>query len=118
MAVNCKKRNMALCVLFSIISLGIYYIYWWCKVTTETNNLVTKNKTANGFVAWLFSLITFSIYYFYWAYKMGQKVGEINNENAHGGLYIVLSIFGLGFLITFFAQSAINGKAETASTAA
>ncbi len=113
-----KKRNMFLCVLFSIITFGIYWIYWWCKVTTETNHLATNHKTANGIVAWIFSLITAGIYYFYWAYKMGCKVKEINGEEGGGTLYIILSIFGFGFLINFFAQSAINNKVDQAPATA
>lgn len=27
-----KKRNLALCVIFSIITFGIYAIYWFIKI--------------------------------------------------------------------------------------
>ncbi len=109
---DCKKRNIFLCILFSIISFGIYYLYWRCKITTETNNLATNNKSANGFLALVLTAITFGIYGFYWAYKLGNRVGEIEGGNGSGGLYVVLTIFAVGaIVIPILAQSAINKKA-------
>ena len=43
-----KKRNPALCILFCIITFGIYYIYWFVKLTNDSNEMSPENKTASG----------------------------------------------------------------------
>lgn len=32
-----KNRNIALCIIFSIITFGIYGIYWFICLTNEMN---------------------------------------------------------------------------------
>ena len=51
------NRNIALCIVFSIITCGIYGIYWFIKITDETNSLVSENQTASGGLAFLYSLL-------------------------------------------------------------
>ena len=31
-----KERNIVLCILLSIITCGIYEIYWFCTLTDDT----------------------------------------------------------------------------------
>lgn len=97
-----KRRNIALCILFSIISFGIYDLYWFVKLTNDSNTICPEKKTASGGMALLFSIITGGIYTIYWMYKLGQKL------KGSGVLYLVLSLFGFGWLNFIFAQSEIN----------
>lgn len=105
-----KRRNAALCVLFSIITFGIYGIYWFVCLTNDTNNL-SKIKTASGGKAVLFTIITFGVYSFYWFFKLGQKVGDFDKGSSKGALYLILSFIGLGFVDMILAQCALNRKA-------
>ena len=43
---NIKKRNPALVVIFSIITLGIYFIYWIVKTKEEIKSLGADIPTA------------------------------------------------------------------------
>lgn len=106
------NRNIALCIVFSIITCGIYGIYWFIKITDETNSLVSENQTASGGLAFLYSLLTCGIYTFYWAYKLGQKTDEINgNPNGSSSiLFLVLNLLGLGIINYCIAQDAINKR--------
>lgn len=101
-----KKRNVVLAVLFSIITFGIYAIYWFVCLTNDSNKIDEKNATASGGLAFLFSLITFGIYGLYWNYKLGEKL------TGSGVLYLVLAIFGFGWLNYILAQLEINKHAE------
>ena len=38
-----KKRNLALCVIFSIITFGIYGIYWSYKMGQNVRRLAADN---------------------------------------------------------------------------
>ncbi|MFQ7078384.1 MAG: DUF4234 domain-containing protein [Christensenellaceae bacterium] len=71
-----KKRNIALAIVFTIITFGIYGIYWFVCLTNDSNRMNSAEATASGGMAVLFTIITFGIYSFYWAYKLGKK-GEI-----------------------------------------
>ncbi len=97
-----KKRNIALIILFSIITFGIYYLYWFVKLTNDSNTMNPKEATTSGGKALLFSIITFGIYTFYWMYKLGEKVDK------NGTLYLIISLLGFGFIMELIAQSKVN----------
>lgn len=61
-----KNRNIALCIIFSIITFGIYGIYWFICLTNEMN-MATPDDTyqTSGGMAFLFSVLTCGIYSFY-----------------------------------------------------
>lgn len=106
-----KRRNLFLCILFSIITCGIYAIYWFVVLTNDTNKLA-QSKTASGGLAFLFTIITCGIYGLYWSYKLGKKVGEIEGGGNHGVLYLILALIGFGFIDALLAQSALNSAAD------
>jgi len=106
------NRNIGLCIVFSVITCGIYAIYWFYKLTEDTNNLSGDNKTSPG-MAVLFSLITCGIYTLYWSYKMGKQIAiaEANHgmpSNDESILYLILSVFGLSIVVYAILQSNIN----------
>lgn len=103
---NIKKRNVALAILFTIITFGIYGIYWFVCLTNDSNTICPEKKTASGGLAFLFSIITFGIYGLYWNYKLGDKL------TGSGALYLILSIFGFGWINYILAQSEINKHVE------
>ena len=106
-----KKRNIALAIIFSIITLGIYSLFWFVRLTNETNALA-KTKTANGIAALLFTIITLGIYSIYWTYMLGVKSGEISETGSRGGLFLVFYFFGLGFLVPILAQKTLNAAIQ------
>lgn len=101
-----KKRNVALAIIFTIITIGIYGIYWFVCLTNDSNTLCPEQKTASGGMAILFTIISFGIYGIYWNYKLGEKVG------GSGILYLILSLIGFGWVNYILAQSAINKAIE------
>ena len=56
-----KKRNIALCVILTIVTLGIYGIYWFIKMTNDINELANPEKKTSGGVSFLLTLITCNI---------------------------------------------------------
>ena len=102
-----KKRSVAFAIVFSILTCGIYALYWYVCLTNDTNRLST-HKTAGGIAALFFNILTCGIYSFYWHYMLGKKIGEIEKESSSGVLYLVLSFFGLGIIAWALAQAALN----------
>lgn len=108
-AAGITPRNIAVAIILSIVTCGIYSIYWFIKLTDELNQ-ITGSDDASGGVAFLLTLVTCGIYGWFWAVKMGQKV-DIANGTPGGSthiLFIVLQIFGLGIINYGLAQDAIN----------
>ena len=102
--------NIVLCVVLSIVTCGIYGIYWFVKMTDETNDM-TGSTVASGIVAFLLSIVTCGIYAFYWNYKMGEKVDQINGTPSNSGiLFLILALFGLSIVNYCIIQNAINNK--------
>lgn len=93
-----EKRNIAACVVFSIITCGIYGLYWIYKMNEEINIISKHEDDTSGGLVILFGIITCGIYYVYWAYKMGDKLKEYytkkksNEGNDLPVLYLILMI--------------------------
>lgn len=108
-----KNRNIALAILFSIITCGIYFIYWQIMINNDMNYLTPEDSfQTSGGIVFLLSLITCGIYAWYWAYRMGCKMDLMKNGESHAILFILLQIFGLGIVNNCIMQSAINDCAE------
>ena len=108
-----KNRSIPACVILAIVTLGIYGIYWFVKLTNESNALGPNNKTTSGGKAVLFSILTLGIYNIYWNYKLGCKVDDMKGTSGSTGvLYLVLGLIGLGIVNSCLAQDEINKHAN------
>lgn len=103
-----KKKSIEACILFSILTCGIYGIYWFICLTNDMNKASGKTEDTNGGIAFLLSLFTCSIYGAYWAYKMGEKRDIITGEKTSANItYLVFSIILLP-VVCCLAQDALN----------
>ena len=109
-----QKRDIVKAVLLSIITCGIYNIFWFISVTNDMNRLTGNEKDTSGGICYVLSLITCGIYGYYWAYQMGKKRDMLNgDENGTSNIiYIVLCIFGLMIVAEALIQDAINKVIE------
>lgn len=46
-----KQRNIALCIVFSIITFGIYALYWFVCLTNDANQESGQTDATSGGVA-------------------------------------------------------------------
>lgn len=109
------KRNPAVVIILSIITCGIYGIYWFVTVTNEIENALKSKdgSCSSGGMAFLFSLLSCGIYTYYWWYKEGQRVAALQRErnlpvNDQSVLYLILTIFGVGIINYALMQSDLN----------
>lgn len=108
-----KKRNIAVSIILSIITCGIYAIYWFVVLTNEANAAANDTEATSGGKAFLFTLITCGIYGYYWAYKQGEKLDKATGENSSSSvIYLVLEIFGLGIVAYALMQDKLNKLAN------
>lgn len=96
-----KQRNIALCIVFSIITFGIYALYWFVCLTNDANQESGQTDATSGGVALLLTIVTCNIYGWFWAYKMGEKIDAIKTKNGQSAgnssiLFLLLQLCGLG----------------------
>ena len=107
------KRSIGVAILLSIVTCGIYGIYWMVVVTDDTNKAINDPNGTSGGIAVLLSIVTCGIYGIYWAYKQGEKLDNAKNmrgipSSNSNILYLVLDILGLGIIAIALMQDSLN----------
>ncbi|MDY6037898.1 MAG: DUF4234 domain-containing protein [Eubacterium sp.] len=108
------KRNIVLCIILTLITCGLYGIYWIVVINDEINCLAGESNDTSGGMVILYTFITCGIYGIFWLYKMGNKVDKINGKiNGNSGLmYIILAFLGLSIISHAIMQDVINNYAR------
>lgn len=105
-----KRRNPVLVIVFSIITLGIYAIYWLVSTTNELRR--TTSSAPNPWMILTFLIpflqIVFALWY-YWKYSAAIK--DISGFETWV-LFLLWIIFSPAAMI--IAQIQLNKKARTA----
>lgn len=106
-----REKNIAVCIILTIITCGLYGIYWFVCITDDTNAIAGEVGTS-GVMAFILTVITCGIYGFYWAFKCGEKIDKAHNNrgevSSNGGvLYLILFLFG-GVIAYALIQNEIN----------
>ncbi|WPX08972.1 DUF4234 domain-containing protein [Anaerocellum danielii] len=115
-----KKRSVVGLLVFSIITLGIYYFYWIYATSKETQAYLEKQTLSPGLELFL-CIITCGLYWFYWIFKYSkitvecqQKAGLPPEDNAV--INLILSILGLGIISSMILQASLNKVCELESS--
>lgn len=109
-----KPRNIGIAILLSVITCGLYGLYWFVCLTDDANILSGRTADTSGGVALLLTIVTCNIYELFWAYKMGEKIGEaqmrrgLPADQNNRILYLLLSIFGLSIIAFALMQNELN----------
>ena len=98
-----KRRNIVLIYLFSIITLGIYAIYWTVSTKNEMNSLGAKIPTA-----WL---IIVPIANLYWVYRYCEGFAQTVKKDNNTLLWFILYIL-VGIIMPAIVQSELNKVAH------
>lgn len=108
-----ERRNIAVCIVLTLVTCGIYGIYWIVCLTNDVNTVSGDvNGTSGGMVV-LLTIVTCGIYGIYWAYKLGEKLDFTKNNRGipssnSGVLYLILQIFGFGIIAYALMQNELN----------
>ncbi len=107
-----QKRDIAIAIILSLVTCGIYGIYWMIVLTNDVAKLSDEPGFQGG-IAFLLSLITCGIYGIYWSYQLGKNVAKAQSmrgvtQTDNSLLYVVLSIFGFGIVAFAIAQNDVN----------
>lgn len=97
-----KHRNIFLVYLFSIITFGIYGIYWLVSTKNEINSLGAQIPTA-----WLLIIPAVNIY---WIYKYCEGFAQNVKGDDNTILWFILYLF-VGIIMPGIVQSELNNLA-------
>ncbi len=101
------NKNIVVCILLSIVTCGIYGIYWMACINNAAR-AATPAEWDKGFLTvFLLSIITCGIYMVYWYYKMGKCFALVTGTD-NSILYLVLSLIGFAFINIIIMQDQIN----------
>lgn len=103
-----QERSTLKAVIFTIITCGLYNIYWMYALTEDMGTL-TRDETFSGGKALILTIVTCGIYGVYWYYKMGHQMPLLRSSAEDQGiLYLLLGLFGLGIVNMVLIQEEIN----------
>ena len=107
-----QERNIVVAIVLSLVTCGIYALYWVYKMTEEMKEL-SGDESLNGVMAVLLPLVTCNIYGLIWSYKVGiavpaarAKVGQTGEDKSI--LFLVLEFVGLSIVTFALLQNEIN----------
>lgn len=111
-----KKRGLAAVFFLTLITLGIYGIYWWITTFDEARKYTGDNSIPAGWKVFVFCLIPF--FNIVWGLmlifskvpNMVNKVEEKAGKPKTGlGLFIVFAIIpGVNWFYMVYIQSCLN----------
>ena len=111
-----KKRSVAAVIILSIVTCGIYSLYWLCVTTDEIEAMLgpkSDGACRSGGVAVLLTILTCGIYAFYWYYKEAKRI-EVLCEDVgirpanEFWLYLIFCLLGLEIVSMAIMQDELN----------
>lgn len=71
-----QQRNFVTMILLSIVTCGIYGIYFWYKYSEDMNTVCAGDgdETQSYIIVILLSIVTCGIYGWIWYYKLGNRL--------------------------------------------
>ena len=108
-----EKREVPIAILLSIVTCGIYFLYWEYKIYDSLYK--ANNQPSSAGVDLLLSCVTCGIYFIYMMYKSGKMESSALamyglQEKDDSVLYMILGIFGLGIVSAAIIQTNINNQ--------
>ena len=94
-----QNRNIGLAVLFSLITCGIYALYWLYQLSADTRMLTGNTDSGSPGIDLLLEIVTCGIYGFFVVYQCAKRIyqaelqrgGSASDDSA---MLTVLSLFG------------------------
>ena len=112
-----QKRNIALYIVLSFVTCGIFGLYWFCTLNDDTNKISGHPEAMGGIVVLLLTIVTCGIYSLFWMYNMGTRIDEAKTQRgmpggSTGTLYLILTLLGFAWVAEILLQIELNKLAE------
>ena len=96
-----QQRSIPMYIILSIVTCGLFGLYWFIVLTDETNEVTGQTQLASGPMALILTIITCDMI----------KAQNGQSSSNSGILFIILQALGLGIVNYALAQDALNHTA-------
>jgi hypothetical protein len=107
------SANIALYLVLTILTLGIFNLYWNYRQMRSCNELLARQEFS--FLIWiLLVIVTCGLYHFYYQYKMGAAINEIQRledlpvTDGLPVLSLIAAVLGVGVVADCIHQHELN----------
>ena len=112
---NFQTKSLLTVAILSIVTCGIYFIYWIYVTTNDVNNYM-EQEYINPTLAVVLSIITCGLFTIYWFYKYGtivfndmSKKAELDSYGESAAVLAILIFIPFGYIYSIIAlQSKLN----------
>ncbi len=106
-----KNRNLFLSIFFTIITGGLYGLYWFFSLVSTI--YVLDDCDDNLFIDIILCFITCGLYTLYLVYKISKKLISIETKSnripvTSPGLNLILAVFALLLVDLILIQNTLN----------
>ncbi len=110
-----KERSIYQSVFFSIITCGLYGIYWFFSMTSDIYRL--DGRTDDIGLEFLFTILSCGIYYLWIYYKLANSLNNLSSKynrpsTCNPLMFAVLAIAQLGIVNYCIMQDELNALAN------
>ncbi|RAU99582.1 DUF4234 domain-containing protein [Paenibacillus sp. YN15] len=111
-----EQRGVAVAVILTLITCGIYGIYWFIVLTSDVGKLSGDHEFTGG-KHFLLTLVTCGIWSYVWAFQIGRQVEQAQHQRGwHASdnalIYLILHFFGLQIVTLALVQADVNKMAR------
>lgn len=112
--VSFGQQNIAVAIILSIVTLGIYSIIWFIRVVNQLNEASDEQNATSGGVVFLLTLVTCGIYFLVWSYRAGSQINQAKAcrglpvDTSAPTLYLILSLFTGSIVVDALLQNELN----------
>ena len=108
-----NKRDIATQIILTVITCGLYSLYWIVTITDDVNMLNEDDNNTSGITVVLLSILTCGLYLIYWNYDIGRKLYQLGNKydkqiSDNSIIYLILSIIQANLVNLILMQSDLN----------
>ena len=108
-----QRKSVGLCIVLSIVTCGIYSLYWLYCMAEDVNLVTARPSAPSGGLVLVLTIVTCNIYGLYWIYRAGddldrQRVNQGQMPGHLGILYLLLAVLGFSIISFALLQSEIN----------
>ena len=112
-----QKRSIAACIILSLVTCGLYGLYWLACLANDANTVSGRQNDTSGGLVVIFSIITCNIYQIYWMYKAGEKIDTARQMRGlpsqnNGLVYLLLTLFGFSIIAWALLQNELNNMTD------
>lgn len=112
-----RKRSLATCIILSLITCGIYGLYWYYCLIEDMRTVTGEQEDMSPAMTVFVTVITCGVYGWIWLYRAGDKIDKLRQARGESSsslaiIYALLAVMALSIVDYCLIQDEFNKLAE------